>query len=192
MLDGMLDNIGVYQDKETYLLKCKEQVEKLAFLVNEILEASKADRGQKTDQLSEVFVDEMIRQVLGEYELQINEKQLKLSVEADQVGYQTEAAALYRVMMNLIGNAVMYTPPAGTIRIELSEVQLVIENQCSHIPGEEMQKLFEPFYTCSSRDKTVSGTGLGLYIVKRNLERLSINYQAENSEAGFKITLNFL
>lgn len=192
MLDGMLDNIGVYKDREAYLLKCKEQVEKLALLVKEILAASKADRRQQGDQLSTVFIDEMIRQVLHEYELPITEKQLKLKMEIEQTEYQTESAALYRVMMNLIGNAVKYTPPTGTICIKLAQERLVIENQCSYIPEEEMQKLFEPFYTrSSSRDKSVSGTGLGLYIVKRNLERLSIRYQAESTETGFKITLNF-
>lgn len=190
MLDGMIDNIGVYKDKEVYLLKCKEQVEKLAFLVEEILEASKADRRGKADQLSEIEVNEMINQILSEYQLVIDEKKLKLKAETDKVVIKTEAGALYRVMMNLIGNAVIYTPPSGKISIVLSKERLVIENQCSYISEEEMQKLFEPFYTrSSSRDKTVSGSGLGLYIVKRNLERLSISYQAEGTEVGFKITL---
>lgn len=157
MLDGMLDNVGVYKDREAYLLKCKEQVEKLAMLVKEILAASKADHRQQEDPLATVFIDEMIRQVLHEYELLIIEKQLKLKMETEQAEYQTEAAALYRVMMNLIGNAVMYTPPAGTIHIKLAQERLMIENQCSHIPEEEMQKLFEPFYTrSSSRDKSVT------------------------------------
>lgn len=192
MLDGMIDHIGVYKDKEIYLLKCKEQVEKLSFLVKEILEASKTDRRGPANKLVEIEVDEMIKQILREYELQINEKQLQLKAEINKMVIKTDPAVLYGAMINLIGNAVLYTPPNGEIRIVLSEGRLVIENQCSYIPEEEMQKLFEPFYTrSSSRDKMVSGTGLGLYIVKRNLERLSIHYQAESSEAGFRIMLKF-
>lgn len=192
MLDGMIEQVGVYKDKETYLRKCRGQVEKLSFLVKEILEASRTDRRGQADKPVEIEVDEMIKKILTEYEFQIGEKQLQLKTEMNKVAIRTDPAVLYRVIMNLIGNAVSYTPRKGELRIKLSKEQLVIENQCSYIPEEEMQKLFEPFYTrSSSRDKTVSGTGLGLYIVKRNLEQLAIPYQAESTETGFKISLFF-
>lgn len=193
MLDGMIDNIGVYKDKETYLLKCKEQVEKLAFLVKEILEASKADRRIQTDKSVELEIGDMLNQILREYELPIFEKQLKLQTIIKKVVIKTNPAVLYRAIANLISNAILYTPPEGEVHIILSDNRLIIENNCGPIMEEEMQKLFEPFYTrSSSRDKLVSGTGLGLYIVKRNLERLSIPYQAESLEEWFRITLFFI
>ena len=192
MLDGMIDNVGVYKDKEKYLAKCKEQVEKLSFLVKEILAASKTDNDGQMNKLVDTEVDDMIRHILTEYEFIIKEKQLLIDTQMDSVTIQTESVLLYRALANLIGNAVMYTPKNGVIHIALTANQLDIENECSHIPEEELQKLFEPFYTRSgSRDKTVSGTGLGLYIVKRNLERLSISYHIQNTDTGFKITLHW-
>lgn len=190
MLDGMIDNIGVYKDKEIYLLKCKEQVEKLSFLVMEILEASKVDCNDKADKLAYTEIDVMIKHILTEHEVSIREKELNVHLDLEHMTIETEPVIFYRAMTNLIGNAVRYTPEHGDIHIVLSTEHLVIENQCSQIPEGEVEKLFEPFYTrSSSRDKTVSGTGLGLYIVKRNLERLSISYEVQNTETGFGIRL---
>lgn len=192
MLDGMLDHIGVYQDKDKYLAKCKEQVEKLSFLVKEILDASRADTGRGEEVCTDIEVDDVIRQLLTEYDLMIEEKSLQILVQTSHVVLWTEAESLTRVIANLIGNAVLYTPAGGKIRITLSEEQLQIENESRMIPEEELAKLFEPFYTrSSSRDRTENGTGLGLYIVKRNLERMSIPYQAGNSPNGFMITMFF-
>ena len=100
------------------------------------------------------------------------------------------ARLLSRAAANLIGDAVVYTPEGGRVEVLLSDAQLGIENTCSPIPEAELSRLFEPFYTrSSSRDRTENGTGLGLYIVRRNLERISIPYKAENTDTGFKITL---
>lgn len=192
MLDGMLDNIGAYKDKDKYLVKCKEQVEKLSFLVKEILDASRADTGRGEEMCTDTEVDEVIRRILTEYDLLIKEKSLRLITRIDKAVLWTETESLARVIANLVGNAVLYTPAGGEIRIVLSEELLQIENECKEIPEEELDKLFEPFYTrSSSRDRTENGTGLGLYIVKRNLERLSIPYRAENTRIGFRITLFF-
>jgi|GEM_PF-6450567 len=68
---------------------------------------------------------------------------LLIDTQMDSVTIQTESVLLYRALANLIGNAVMYTPKNGVIHIALSANQLDIENECSHIPEEELQKLFQ-------------------------------------------------
>lgn len=192
MLDGMIDNIGAYKNKEKYLLKCKEQVNKLSLLVQEIIQASKIDSEDNICEFTPIALDKMIGQTIQEFALPIKEKQLRLLTGLNPVQIETDPSSFYRVLANLVNNAVLYTPPAGEIRITLTKECLEIENECSPIPPEDIPKLFEPFYTrSSSRNRSVSGTGLGLYIVKRNLERLSIPYEAVNSANGFKITLFF-
>ena len=165
-------------------------MEKLSFLVKEILAASKTDDNNLAGKVIETEVDKLISQILTEYEILIKEKELQIYTEINSLVIETEPAALYRAITNLIGNAVRYTPEHGVIHIKLANGCLEIENQCFLIPEGELPKLFEPFYTRSdSRDKSVSGTGLGLYIVKRNLERLSIPYEVCNTETGFKVVL---
>ena len=189
MLEGMIDNIGVYRDKDKYLRECKGQIEKLSLLVGEILQASRAE-GEEAVEFTETAVDELLRQALADFALPGEDKGLRLTTELTSVSIITDPSALYRVFTNLISNAVRYTPPGGEVRITLRPGEFTLENSCAPIAPEELSRLFEPFYTCSySRDKQESGTGLGLYIVKRNLEMLQIPYSAESTEMGLKVTL---
>lgn len=190
MLDGMLDNIGVYRDRDRYLLECKAQIEKLSLLVSEILNALKADISEELAESEETSIDGLLQYALADHAVSIQKKQLQITSDLSAVVMMTNPAVLYRVLTNLVGNAVRHTHEDGAIAIVLSAEKLVIENQCDAIPPEDVAKLFEPFYTRSySRDKTESGTGLGLYIVKRDLERLGIPYQAESTQMGLKFSL---
>jgi len=103
----------------------------------------------------------------------------------------TDEAVLYRALSNVISNSVRYTPSGGEIRVSATDNCMLIENQCDPIPEDEIAKLFEPFFTRSqSRDKTQSGSGLGLYIVKRSLERLGMSCHAQSSELGLRVVVN--
>jgi signal transduction histidine kinase len=122
--------------------------------------------------------------------MQIRGKRLLVEKELLPTVIVSDPSVLYRVMTNLVSNAVRYTQHGGIINISLSEERFSIENNCAPIPDAELERLFEPFYTRSmSRDKTESGTGLGLYIVKRNLERLGIKYDVAQTGTGLKISL---
>lgn len=193
MLDGMLDNIGVYKDRDKYLMECKFQIEKLSLLVGEILNALKADISEETEASEEIAVSGLLQYALEDHAVSIRRKRLHITSDLRSVAVITIPSVFYRVLANLVGNAVRHTPEDGAITITLSREKLVIENQCDVIPPEDIPKLFEPFYTRSfSRDKAESGTGLGLYIVKRDLERLGIPYQAESTPMGLKFSLHII
>lgn len=194
MLEGMLDHVGVYKDRGKYLVECKGEVQKLSLLVDEIISASKSDALGEALDFAGLSVDGLAERVLREYAVQIHENALNVTTALMPVTITTDEAVLYRSISNMLSNAVRYTEPGGELRIDVFEDEagkwFTIENQCEAIPADEIAKLFEPFYTRSySRDKQKSGTGLGLYIVKRNLERLGISYTAENGELGLKISL---
>jgi len=194
MIEGMIDNIGVYKNKEKYLVECKNQVDKLSNLVAEILGASKTDITVEELELSGAYVDELVERAVAENMYQIHARKLRLESNLPATLINTDPVILYHSISNLISNAVRYTPQDGVIRISITgegaERRLIIENQCEPIALEELPKLFEPFYTRSySRDKSKSGTGLGLYIVKRSLERLGIPYEAKITGFGFMINL---
>jgi two-component system sensor kinase Ihk len=194
MIEGMLDNIGAYSDKEKYLQKCKNQVDRLSHLVSEILDASKSDVADAEPELSDTSIDGLVRVAIEEHNYLINERDLHIELALQECRRKTDPDLFYRVLANLVSNAARYTPPGGIIRVAIDgegdRRQLYVENEFEPISPEEIPKLFEPFYTRSySRDRSESGTGLGLYIVKRNLERLGIPYKAQLSELGFKISL---
>jgi len=191
MLEGMADNVGVYKDREKYLVECIGETRKLSSLVEEILTASKTDAIEDALEISEVSLDELVASLLDEYSVPIREKGLSVRCVMPPITLATDETVLGRALSNLISNAVHYTTSGGEIRLSFSGERLIVENQCAPIPEDELERFFEPFYTRSqSRDKTQSGTGLGLYIVKRSLERLGMSCHAETSEPGIRIVIN--
>lgn len=194
MIEGMIDDIGVYKNKDKYLMECKNQVDKLSSLVGEILRASKSDILGDEAEVSEFYLDELAERAVAENIYLIHENNLHLERELNPIKISTDAGILYRAISNIMSNAIRYTPPGGKINITVSSESgkgmLIIENECDPISPEELPKMFEPFYTRNySRDKSESGTGLGLYIVKRSLEQIETPYEALITDLGFRISL---
>lgn len=196
ILEGMIDNVGVYRDKETYLVKCKTLVDNLARLVSEILSASRAETPMAERHMEDVELQPLIEEILTDNQPMIAEKSLCVDVGSLQITLQTDRGMLRQALNNLLSNAVAYTPIDGQIRVSLAEENsqaiLSIENTCDPIPEDELPRLFEPFYTRDfSRNKTVSGTGLGLYIAKRNLDALDIGCELCSEDIGLLVRLSW-
>jgi len=193
ILEGMIDNVGVYKNREKYLQVSKEQVHKLSTLVSEILEACALTDTEATEviNLEEVDIGALLTEVLTPYKLIMDNKNLRLQRGDFSFVCITDRKLLFHTFSNLISNAVNYTENGNKINIHFRENSLSIENECDEL-NEDLEKLFEPFYTLSySRDKVKSGTGLGLYIVKRNLELLNLPYQMTRTELGVKFSIDF-
>ena len=195
IVEGMIDNVGIYKNKEKYLKESKYLIDRLAKLVGEILNAAAMDAVDE-HAVEPVDIDVLLENALEEHKILLDEKGLRIERDIQPFQTDTDEAILNGVILNLISNAVKYTLEGGFIRISLQpDVQgctLSIENQCEPIPEDHIDRLFEPFFTMSySRDKKLSGTGLGLYIVKRNLERLNLPYSLKNSEIGLIFRINF-
>lgn len=196
IVEGMIDNVGAYKDKDKYLLKSKKLIDNLMNLLDEILNASKLQVIEETVRLENIKLIELIEAALNDNQLFIDDKKLDINLEKLDLIIQSDKIILKTIISNIISNAVRYTSEDGTINISTTEksnlICLSIENQCSNIPEKELEKLFEPFYTRNySRNRSKSGTGLGLYIVKQNLEKLRLSYKLENTHLGLKFNIYF-
>ena len=88
-----------------------------------------------------------------------------------------DARRVKDVMVNLVGNSIKYTPEKGRVRVfhELRDKELIthIEDTGYGIPREAQSKIFEKFYRVQSPEtRDVTGTGLGLFIVKQLVEKM--------------------
>ena len=190
IVDGMIDNVGVYKDRDEYLPKAKETIERLTFLTNDVLNATQSmDNKISKEKLD---VGDLLEGVLREYKSLIADKALELRHDRFKFTYKTNRVLLKNVLSNLISNAVKYTYEKGYIDIKFADNSLYIENECDNIPEGKLDRLFEPFTTFSgSRSRDQSGNGLGLYIVKRNLELLRLKFQMYTGEKGMIFKISF-
>lgn len=195
IVEGMIDNVGIYKDRDRFLGECKQLIDRLSGLVGEILTASKSDTTGEEPVMEDIDVAGLMEQILAEQSILIQERRLRIEKQLAPCVVVSDRTLLHRAVSNLVSNAVRHTEPGGLVRVALGrrgdETRLTIENQCPPLPEDVLPKLLEPFYTRSySRDRAESGTGLGLYIVKRSLEQLRIPFALENGEIGLRVWLD--
>ena len=197
IVEGMLDHVGKYRDRDAYLHESKKLIHRLTMLVNEILRASRLEQPESLLTEESFSPVEMIEAILARHEIFIEQKHLQISFDRQPVIVRTDPGLLENVLSNILSNAVRYTEPDGRILIGWEQSDqgyaLWVENQCKPVPEEDLDKLFEPFYTISySRNRDESGTGLGLYIARKNLEALKLPYSLESTSLGLRFTVTLV
>ena len=183
MLENMLLGIGKYKDRDTYLARCKELTDRLAQMIKEILDASRAEFAGEQEQ-TDFLIADALKAVMEPYQIIAKAKGIAFSVDAGEpFAVHLPQGMIEKAISNILANAVSYTKPDGTIYVSYKERQLVIENECTPIPPEHLTHIFEPFYRPDyGRDRATGGNGLGLYLVATILKSLDISYSFSPSE----------
>ena len=114
---------------------------------------------------------EMTKKVLWNYEKELRDRNLSVEVEGNCSLVYADRDRIGQVLVNLISNAVKYTPDGGEIRITLSDTEdsvvFNIRDSGIGIPEAEIPYIFERFYRADkSRNRNTGGSGIGLAIVK--------------------------
>ena len=178
-----------------YFNKIKLRVEKLKFFVEDILNATQiAERATENQSIS---FDEMIQDILQNLQSLPNFKRVDVIISIQQqVPFFSDATILYSILQNVIENSIKYQDLDKRysflkIKIQVLEDMTKIELEDNGIGiSEEMKdKVFEMFFRGTDRS---TGNGLGLFIVKKSLEKLngSINIQSKEG-SGMKTTITF-
>ena len=183
MLENMLLGIGKYKDRDTYLARCKELTDRLAQMIKEILDASRAEFAGEQEQ-TDFLIADALKAVIEPYQIIAKAKGIAFSIDVGEpFAVHLPQGMIEKAISNILANAVSYTKPAGVIHISCKGRQLVIENECTPIPPEHLAHIFEPFYRPDyGRDRAAGGNGLGLYLVATILKSLDISYSFSPSE----------
>ncbi len=99
-----------------------------------------------------------------------------LNLPDELIIVQGDMAQLREAIVNLIGNAIKYTPEGGSVSVSLaqksSDCEFLVRDTGYGIPADQQERLFQPFYRVKTPEvKAVQGTGLGLHLVKNIIER---------------------
>ncbi|MFC4306686.1 sensor histidine kinase [Cohnella boryungensis] len=142
-------------------------------------------------------LDQQIRDVVLTMEYHWSRKDIELSVQLQEVQCFANEELLSQVWMNLLDNAIKFTPSHGQIQIELSSTQrgrvVTIRDTGMGMTEEEQLRIFERFYKSDrSRNRQKNGSGLGLSIVQKILElhhgQISVS-SVPNEGTTFTVTL---
>jgi len=167
--DRQLRSIAIIEESGRHLLA----------LINDILDVSKIEAGKLELTVGPVAIEPVCQASLGIVRQLARKKRQTLSLNLDErvQAIQADARRLKQILVNLLDNAVKFTPEGGAIGLE---VQADEEREAVHftvwdtgigISAENMSRLFKPFVQLDSRlSREYSGTGLGLVLVQRMAE----------------------
>ena len=166
--------------------RIQESAQRIVNLVTGFLEASKAEAGKISVEERPVEINALIREVAQQQMGDLRKKNISLDVELDEniPTIMGDKAQLDRVLWNLVGNAIKFTPGGGRItvssRSDNGYVCVAVKDTGIGIPKDELPLLFSQFRRLKGSAK-IEGTGLGLFIVKTIIEAHKGTVQAESA-----------
>ena len=166
------------------------ETDRLNRLIENILNLSRLESDLIPVNKADLAVTEILRDVCDVITPQAAKKNIRLEADLAPVFYRVhgDCDMLYQAILNVVSNAVKYTPEGGQVRIAtyLADGCIVVDvtdSGCG-IPPEDLQRIFEKFYRSRHSDKTVAGTGLGLSLVKHIVEVIHGGSIAVESQLG--------
>lgn len=149
-----------------------EEAGRLTRLVDSLLTISRADAGRIQLHLTEVALIDLAKEAASLLEVLAEEKQQTLKIDGDDaVTVMADRTILRQALVNLIDNAVKYSPIKGEVRIRVTDdnenAYIEVQDNGPGIPPEQQSRIFERFYRVDkARTRAEGGTGLGLSITQ--------------------------
>lgn len=161
------------EDVDSLIASMNQQLDRLNALIEELLWFS---RDLPLEERRDVPLDLLISDVAEELSCVAEEKQITLTLDGENCVVQGQDNLLERVFYNLIENAIKYSAPSShvCIRTKHQENHILVDviDEGEGIPPEYRELVFEPFFRIDkSRSRLVGGSGLGLAVCKKILER---------------------
>jgi two-component system sensor histidine kinase NblS len=174
------------EQRQEFLLTVNNETDRLARLVNDVLDLSKLESGRSYS-MDGVDLSQAIEQTLRTYQLNARDKGIELiqDIDPNLPLVRGHYDLLLQVLANLIGNALKFSRPGGKVALRayelqpqpllnsstsISRVRVEIGDTGIGIPSEDQQAIFDRFFRVENRVHTLEGTGLGLSIVRNILE----------------------
>lgn len=187
----------VSEETASLVQDARESAERLIRMVNDLLDVSKLENGKLTLSPTRTNLLELTQTVLKELHPQIETQKHDLSVTGGEAfaPLWIDSQLFRQVILNLVSNAIKYTPPRGKINIDMNQrnglIRWSIRDSGIGIPKRAHPQLFEKFFRADNVYAIeTEGTGLGLYMVRLILKSSGGRIWCE-SEEGKGSTFTF-
>ena len=199
-----MDDPALVQD---YLAKISTSSSHLLNLINDILDMSRIESGTVKLEEKPLYIPDLLQDLRTMVQGLVNDKQLNLSIDTQDlvhVNVIADKLRLNQIMINILGNAIKYTNPGGSIKVRLVEkpcprkgyvtYEFSVKDTGIGMSKSFLEHIFESFSREHSSTVTgIQGTGLGMAITKNLVEMMGGTITAESEEGKgslFTVTLN--
>lgn len=208
---GMTAIASAHLDDKERVADCLNKItissKHLLGLINEILDMSKIESGKVDLHDEEFSLPDLIDNLLVMVKPQIKAKNHHLTVSIQKIEHEMvigDSQRIQQSFINLMSNAVKYTPAGGNINLTISEkptnkpnlgcYEFIFEDNGIGMSKEFLSKLFDPFARANdSRVEKIEGTGLGMAITYNMVQMMNGSIKAESElNKGTKITVNII
>jgi PAS domain S-box-containing protein len=175
------------EQRDTFLQIIEDESERLTTIVSQILLAGQLDDGRIDVSTVECELDALAASVVASAQLRAPEGvDLGLVTNGGPWTALADADKLRQVLVNLVDNAVKYSPGGGKVTVELERspgrIRIAVRDRGLGIPAEEQQRIFEKFYRLDpTLTRGVGGSGLGLYISQELVTRMGGRLTVESA-----------
>lgn len=174
LLDGAMEDPQLRQQFLSIILTESQRMESL---IQDLLDLSKVEQQGFKLSIHSVDLNTLLYEVTTVLSNRATEKEITLTLDTlpEEAWIDGDSQRLMQVFVNLIGNALMYTMPGGTVHVSLEEeeetITVHVQDTGIGIDSDEISRIFERFYRVDkARSRNSGGTGLGLAIVKHLVE----------------------
>lgn len=195
LLDGAMDQEEL---RAKFLKIILKESERLQSLIHDLLELSKVERSNFQVHWTNMTLEQIAEEVVTMLSDKAGAKEINLSLETSgDSTMQGDPERMKQILINIINNAIMYTPASGEVKVSIKgnpgSVELKVSDTGIGIEESEIPRVFERFYRVDrARSRNSGGTGLGLAIVKHLAEAHHASIQVKSKQGkGTVFTLVF-
>ncbi len=182
LMVDLLDGETTDDERAEYWEILKNELGRERILVEDLLSAGRLESDQAQWKFRSIDIAKIARQTLDQFEMPAREKAVAMSlqtlgdVDENSFVILADEKALTQVFVNLLGNAIKFTPTSGNVNVLLKRVDTGLEISITDtgigIPSEDIPMLFNRFFRGTNAiEEEIQGTGIGLFIVQSILEK---------------------
>ena len=189
--EGLKDNVITDEESRDYYLEViLDETNKMGLMVRKLLTLNQLESGNDTLNIRRFDIVEMIKEFIERNKIRIQSKGIKLNLNTPESLYVwADEFMIEEVFTNYVNNAYNHVSGENVIAIDVEQkrniARISVSNTGSHIPEEEIDKIWQSFYKVDkARTREYGGSGIGLSIVKATMELHKQQYGVYNTKNG--------
>ena len=183
------------EDQDAALARLKKEIQRLATLVDSLLQVTRAEGDPLTSAAEDLRLDSLVEEVVEDCRVEADVRQCTIALQAGApVSVCGDRELLRRAIENVVRNSIHYAPPNSTVDVELDATgdaaRVAVRDRGPGVPEEALDKIFQPFYRVDdSRHSSTGGMGLGLAIAMRAVRLHNGRLWAQNAHPGLRVSI---